>query len=250
MLPCPLQCTERDALGSAKDEPCTPGTLPRDPLGTLCPIPTWKHHPGWHRAVPGTARAQRGGQQRLSKTRHGRRAAKGGLFTLHSSSKQLSGCREGFPGSWREGWPPCSIPPRFTSHVLSEGSPGTLWGPRRWQSPQCTRPAPCETAQLISSPLSLPVPSGLAGGSGSNRSEETAGKPRGSIPPESEELPGLPQAPHAPQLQLDPNSQRIPQLPAKPPAGRDVAGPRSAVQGRGMLRPLIPGGLWMNKAKM
>lgn len=38
---------------------------------------------------------------------------KGALFTLRSSSKQLSGCGEGFPGSWREGWPPCSLPPRF-----------------------------------------------------------------------------------------------------------------------------------------
>lgn len=191
-------------------------------MGTPCPIPTGK-------TIPGTARAHPGGWQRPSKRRRGRRAAKGGLFTLCSSSKQLSGCGEGFPGSWREGWPPCSL-----SHPglhLSEGSPGTAWGPRRWQSPQCTRPAPRETAQLISSPLSLPVPSGLAGGSGSNRSEETAGSHVAASHQGLKSCQGCPRLPMPPQLQLDPNSQRAPssQQSPEPPAARDVDGPCSAV---------------------
>lgn len=163
---------------SSSQEPHIPGTLPGVPLGTPCPIPAGKHHPGWHTAVPGTARAHPGGWQQSSKTRHGRRAAKGGLFTLRSSSNSSQAAvRDSLAPGGKGGHPALSHPGLhlLTGHILSEGSPGTIWGPNRWQSPQCTRPAPRETAQLISSPLSLPVPSGLAGGSGSNRSEETAG---------------------------------------------------------------------------
>lgn len=98
-------------------------------------------------------------------------------------SKQLLGCSEGFPSLEMEGksgrsapsHPDLHLPARDYRPPSLQRDPRVCWGPGQWQSPPYTSPAPHETARLISSPLSLPVPSGLAGGSGSNRSGETTG---------------------------------------------------------------------------
>lgn len=140
MLPRPLMtpapCTEpgRSRLGRARpystflaiakrflQEPCIPGSSPRDASGILCPMFCPKFCPDPARdTIPVGTRPSRGQPAPIEAGGSGRarpgsagRAVEGGLFTSRSSSKQLLGCGEGFPGSGREGRPPCSLPPRF-----------------------------------------------------------------------------------------------------------------------------------------
>lgn len=104
-----------------------------------------------------------------------------------------------------------------------KGPPGRDGEPGGWRSPPCARPAPQETARLISSLLSLPVPSGLAGGSGSNRSGGNRRRPRGSIPPGSAALPGPPRARARP-----PPTPARPQRSKGPPAPSEAPPPHPA----------------------
>lgn len=241
MLPCPLQCTEQDAPGSAKDNPAA---LHRNLTSlALCPGSLWEHRapfPQGNTILAGTWVSQ--GQPELTEeggrgqAGHGAAGGQRQEVCLHCAplpNSSQAAVRDSLAPGGKGGHPALSHPgPRLlTGHILCEGSPGTVWGPRQWQIPRCTRPAPRETAQLISSPLSLPVPSGLAGGSGSNRSEETAGSHVAASHQGLKDRQGCPRLPVPPQLQLDPNSQRAPssEQSPEPPAGRDVAGHRSAL---------------------
>lgn len=100
MLPCPPQRTEQDALGSAKDNPAA---LHRSPtslapcLGTL-----WGHCAPFLQgnttlAVPGTARAHRGGWQRPSERRRGGRAARGAFVYIVLLSQAALRLSSGIP---------------------------------------------------------------------------------------------------------------------------------------------------------